>query len=195
MPNTALALTAPAVTVGSKNFNALRQSRFGVMLHFDDSSSDDSAVQWFRDPACQVSYNRLYLDDGRVVQIVPTDARAWHAGVCRVTSDVHDANSAFYGLSAATDTRHPVTPQQMEAICRDAAALFVRHGWPAADVERRIVGHEDWAVFPAGHPKAGQLGRKIDPTGYDRAHPILSTEQVRVRVAILLAACAAGSSP
>jgi hypothetical protein len=62
-------------------------------------------VEWFTDPECHVSYNRLYLDDGSVVQITPTmECAAWHAGVCIDAI----ANRHYYGLAAATDTRTPV---------------------------------------------------------------------------------------
>jgi len=145
------------------------------MLHFDDSSNDSSAVEWFTDPACHVSYNRLYLDNGDVVQITPTmEHAAWHAGVCRTPN----ANRAFYGLSAATDTKTLATSKQGESMARDCAALFQLNKWPVSDVGKRIVGHEDEAM-----PK----GRKIDPTGLHAGRPILSTVAVRRRVKELLA--------
>lgn len=145
------------------------------MPHFDDSSNDRSAVEWFTDPRCNVSYNRLYLDNGDVVQITPTmEHAAWHAGVCRTKN----ANRAYYGLAAATDTKTAVTPAQFEAMAHDCAALFQLNHWPAADVDRRIIGHEDEAL-----PK----GRKIDPTGLHADRPILSTVALRRRVKELLA--------
>lgn len=151
------------------------------MLHFDDSSQDDWAVEWFVDPRCKVSYTRLYLDNGDVVQITPTiEHRAWHAGVCIGKGD---ANREYYGLAAATNAQTPVTAPQFEAIAHDTAALFVLNGWPASDDEKRIVGHDERACF-----KDGKLGRKIDPTGYHRDRPILSTAAVRARVRELLAA-------
>src|SRR5262245_2136016 len=69
-----------------KNFNELKEPRRGVMLHYDDSSSDAGAVAWFTDPECQVSYNYLVLDDGSYVPIVPEGKRAWHAGVCKTSN-------------------------------------------------------------------------------------------------------------
>lgn len=155
----------------------LTQPRVGIMLHFDGSSSDSGAVEWFRDPACRVSYNRLYLDNGDVVQITPSmNHRAWHAGVCRKTKDVRDANSAFYGLSAATDEKVPATQAQFDAIVDDCVALMQTHGW--TDPDQHIVGHEDWAIHDKG-PLKGKLGRKCDPTGLRKQHPILSTQAVR----------------
>lgn len=166
--------------VSSRCDRELTQARVGIMLHFDGSSSDSGAVEWFSDPACNVSYNRLYLDNGDVVQITPNmNHRAWHAGVCRKTATVRDANSAFYGLAAATNEKVPVTDAQFNAIVDDCVALMQQHGWTAADVDTRIVGHDEWAVYKKGHPKAGKLGRKMDPTGLHKKAPILSTQKVR----------------
>ncbi|MDB4876478.1 MAG: hypothetical protein JWM41_2924 [Gemmatimonadetes bacterium] len=175
-------LLTPVRFVGSRNCYDARPlgQRRGIMLHFDDSSNDTSAEEWFHDPACHVSYNRLYLDTGDVVQITPSlESAAWHAGVC-VTPN---ANRVFYGLSAATDTRTPATTKQLEAIAHDCAALFLLNKWPATDVTVRIVGHEDEACFASG-----KLGRKIDPTGIHPDRPILSKVAVRHRVLELLGA-------
>lgn len=155
-----------------------KTKRQGIMLHFDDSSEDKWAVAWFRDPACKVSYNRLYLDNGDVVEITPTiEHVAWHAGVCTVKL----ANTKYYGLAAATNTKVKVTQKQFDSIVNDCAALFQINGWPKSDVDKRIVGHEDLACFANG-----KLGRKIDPTGYHKDAPILSTVAVREAVKRLL---------
>lgn len=175
-----LALLTPTKELHSANCYAPSRAiaRRGIMLHFDDSSNDVSAVEWFTDPACKVSYNRLVLDNGDVVQITPTmDYAAWHAGVCLT----RNANHVYYGLSVATDTRTPATAAQLEAIAHDCAALFQLHRWPAADVATRILGHEDQACFANR-----KLGRKIDPTGLHHDRPILSKTAVRQRVRELL---------
>ncbi len=172
--------------LNSPNSGVVTSPRIGVLLHFDDSSNDKWAVAWFRDPACKVSYNRLYLDSGDVVSICPMSRKAWHAGVCRQK----DANSAFYGLSAATNAQTPVTQKQFESICYDTASLFRYHGWTASEVETRIVGHDAQAIYGPANTKRRELwgkgGRKIDPTGYDPARPILSVPKVRTIVALLL---------
>lgn len=169
-------LLRPSKTLNSKNCYVARPvgARSGIMLHFDDSSNDESAVEWFSDRTCRVSYNRLYLDSGAVVQITPTmEHAAWHAGVCLTAN----ANRVFYGLAAATNTAHPATREQFASIVYDCVALFHLNGWTADSVDRRIVGHEDEACFANR-----KLGRKIDPTGLDHTKPILSTVLVREAV-------------
>jgi N-acetyl-anhydromuramyl-L-alanine amidase AmpD len=148
------------------------------MLHFDDSSSDASGVEWFSDPACKVSYNRLYLHNGDVVQITPTmEHAAWHAGVCLTPN----ANRYYYGLSVAASQTRAANDVQMANIVHDCVALFQLNGWKASEVETRIVGHEDQACFANK-----KLGRKVDPTGLVKSKPILSTKLVRDNVARML---------
>lgn len=148
----------------------------GVMLHFDDSSEDEWAVAWFKDPRCKVSYTRLYLDSGDVVQVTPSLAEAaWHAGKCRTPN----ANSYFYGLAAATNAKVAVTEKQFAAMRDDVIRIFEFHRWTAADVDRRIRGHNEEAV-PAG--------RKIDPVGLNPAKPILDLVAFRQAVREHLAA-------
>jgi len=163
----------------------LRQSRMGVMVHYDGSTTDRGGLDWFGKPECDVSYQVVVLDDGSWAQIAPDTARAYHAGVCR-TSDpkrlpYHDANSAFLGIAALTDHRNQVTVAQMITIAWKIRVWFTAHRWDPAETWR-IVGHDAEAVFEAGHPKAGQRGRKIDPTGPDPLNPILSMADVRYLV-------------
>lgn len=171
---------------GDGQFGAdLRESRIGAMVHYDGSTSDHGGLAWFNDPRCEVSYQVVVLDDGRWAQIAPDSARAWHAGVCR-TSDpkrlpYRDANSAFLGIAALTDDRHQVTVAQMLTIAWKIRSWFALHGWKPEETWR-IVGHDAEAVYPAGHGKAGQRGRKIDPTGPDPKNPILAMEDIRYLV-------------
>jgi N-acetylmuramoyl-L-alanine amidase len=172
-----------------KNHNDLREPRVGVMLHYDDSSSDEGAVAWFTDPRCEVSYNYLVLDNGEYVPIVPDGKRAWHAGACKTSAPSKlkytDANSAFVGVAVATNAKKPVTAEQFETVVWLVKREFNKHGWPVTD-SWRVVGHDMEAIFPdkPDTPKdlRGKRGRKIDPTGPNPAKPVLSTAEVRKRL-------------
>lgn len=181
-----LALLPTVDQLNSKNSGEVVGKRQGVLIHFDDSTNDKWAVAWFRDPRCKVSYNRLYLDNGDIVSVCAMTRRAWHAGVCLTK----DANSAYYGLSAATDARTPVAPLQFGAMMEDAARLFRHHGWGPSDVETRLVGHDEQAIFSSANTRNqalwGKLGRKIDPTGFDKAHPIIDMDMARRILAQML---------
>lgn len=130
------------------NYGKLREGRVGVMLHYDGSATDAGAMAWFRHPDCRVSYNRLILDDGQVVQIAPEDARAWHAGTCRPSvfaPDYTDANSAFYGYAFAAKSGDTITTYQLAAMVDVIRRAFQAEGWPLTD-GHRITDHasEAW---------------------------------------------------
>src|SRR5437762_5353368 len=77
----------------------LAARRRGIMLHYDDSARDDWALEWFQDPRCKNGYTWLVLDDGSLIELADPARRTPHAGPCLVPR----ANSAFYGISAATN--------------------------------------------------------------------------------------------
>ena len=162
------------IEIPSDNHGNLRQDRVGVMLHYDASRSDAGAVEWLGHPDCRVSYNWLVLDDGTVAEIAPADRRGWHAGKCRPRSDgpqYKDANSAFYGVSAAHSGSpgEPITEKQLTAIAKLVARLFGVHGWTLPVDRQRIVSHSS---------EAWPRGRKTDPEGGDKSRPILTVGMV-----------------
>lgn len=157
------------------NWNRVRGERQGVMLHFDDSTSDSGSITWLtRDPACKVSYNTVVLDSGKVVQITPMEARAWHAGVCDPSNpdqlDYDDANSAFYGLAVACGEHDHATDAQVRAVARVCLALYRRHGWDTQTELWRITTHAKEA-----YPR----GRKIDCEGTNKGYLVLDPAEVR----------------
>lgn len=176
--------------LGCKNFNNLREPRIGVMLHYDESTNDTGAMAWFKDPECKVSYDFLVLDDGRYVQLIPDEKRAWHAGACKTSNpaklNYSDANSAFLGISVATNSKTPSTQKQYDTVVWLIKRYFAKKGWPLTDTWR-IVGHDTEAIFPNNGETPvhlrGKRGRKIDPTGPDKNKPILSVARVREAVA------------
>src|SRR3954464_7132958 len=121
----------------------LAAPRGGIMLHYDDSSRDDWAVEWFSDPRCTNGYTWLGLDDGRVVELADPAFRTPHAGACRTPK----ANSVFYGIAAATNGLTLATESQVESIAVACAAVVKFHGWQSSPVRTRIVGHDTEAIW------------------------------------------------
>jgi hypothetical protein len=165
------------------------------MLHYDDSTRDDWAVAWFDDPRCTNGYTWLVLDDGRVVELADPALRTPHAGSCLQPN----ANSRFYGVSAATNGLVLATPAQFAAIVATCAALFRFHGWKPEEVTTRVQGHDAQATWTPTYTRAvglsdakaralwGRLGRKVDPTGVRKdARPIIDVNQMRAAVAAAL---------
>jgi hypothetical protein len=174
----------------------LAARRRGVMLHYDDSARDDWALDWFHDPRCKNGYTWLVLDDGSLIELADPRFRTPHAGPCLVPR----ANSAFYGISAATNGLVPATLAQLQTIVRACVLLFQYHGWRAAEVGDRIVGHDEQAVWTpeytraAGIPESrarllwGTVGRKVDPTGVRAdGRKIIDVSAVRTAVVLKLA--------
>lgn len=164
----------------------LAAPRSGLMLHYDDSSRDDWAVEWFHDPRCTNGYTWLVLDDGRVVELADPAMRTPHAGSCKTPS----ANSAYYGVAAATNGLVPATQQQLASILAICIAVIRHHAWhlnPSFSLDRHIVGHDAQAIWTAVYTSRrelwGRVGRKVDPTGqrHDR-RPIIDVADVRRRV-------------
>lgn len=177
----------------------LAARRRGVMLHYDDSKRDDWALAWYLDPRCKNGYTWLVLDDGSLIELADPAMRTPHAGPCLVPR----ANSAFYGMSAATNGLVPATLLQLQTIVRVCVTLFQYHGWSAAQVGDRIVGHDEQAVWTpeytraAGIPESrarllwGTVGRKVDPTGVRAdGRKIIDVNAVRTTVVLKLAAAA-----
>jgi N-acetyl-anhydromuramyl-L-alanine amidase AmpD len=161
----------------------LAAPRFGIMLHYDDSASDDSSLTWFHDPRCTNGYTWIVLREGRLVELADPAMRTPHAGACLTPN----ANSVFYGLAAATNARIPASPRQFETIVACCRALFAYHRWDTSEAVHRIVGHDAQAIWSKANTSDetlwGKLGRKVDPTGQRRdGTPIVDVAEVRRRL-------------
>jgi N-acetyl-anhydromuramyl-L-alanine amidase AmpD len=181
----------PGLEVERRHSRVLQQPlaapRLGLMLHYDDSSRDDRAVEWFSDPRCTNGYTWLVLDDGRIIELADPAFRTPHAGACRTPK----ANSVFYGIAAATDGVTVVTQAQFAAIAELCAAIAAFEGWAATSMGRRIVGHDSEAIWTpentAVRERWGSLGRKVDPTGIrPDGRAIIDMARLRARVGVLV---------
>lgn len=56
------------------------KSRAALVFHFTAGDSDEGALRYFTDPNSKASAHLLVSRDGAVVQLVPFDRQAWHAG-------------------------------------------------------------------------------------------------------------------
>lgn len=51
-----------------------------LVIHFTGGTTLDGTVSWFMNPAARASAHFVVARDGSIVQMVPLDRRAWHAG-------------------------------------------------------------------------------------------------------------------
>jgi N-acetylmuramoyl-L-alanine amidase len=99
-----------------------------LLLHYTGMPSAEAAVDWLCNPQSGVSCHYVVMEDGRVLQLVPEAARAWHAGAGSWAGET-DVNSASIGIEIANpghDGGYPDFPEvQVDAVialCRDIVA-------------------------------------------------------------------------
>jgi LysM repeat protein len=153
-------LTPPPITwVGSPNFNSRPYPKtiWAIVMHATASSSLEVVISWFNNPAAQVSSHYTIDKDGRIVQHVRDEDRAWHAGKSE-WKGVPGVNDYGLGIEMVNlnDGGDPYPEAQHQASVLLCAYLCRKYSIKPED----IVGHVDIAV-PAG--------RKSDPRGYDMA--------------------------
>jgi len=97
---------------------------------------------------CKVSSHLLIRRDGEVVQYVPFDKRAWHAGESCFRGR-RACNDFSIGIELEGQDEDPYTPVQYERLAEVVAALL--RAYPGLSLQG-IAGHSDIAP-----------GRKTDP--------------------------------
>jgi N-acetylmuramoyl-L-alanine amidase len=132
-----------------------------LVLHYTGMPDAASAIARLSDPLAEVSCHYVVLEDGRILQMVPEAARAWHAGVSSWHGET-DVNSRSIGIEIVNPGHEGACPpfpdaqiEAVSALCRDIAARWAirPHG---------VLAHSD--VSP---------GRKRDPGEFfpwDRLH-------------------------
>ena len=122
-----------------------------LIMHYTGLETVERAIDVLSRPDCKVSCHYVVDEQGRIVQMVAEQHRAWHAGLSFWRGET-DINSASIGIEIQNlgHTRgYPDFPaRQMEAVAALAADIIARHGM----AKSQILAHSDIAP-----------GRKIDP--------------------------------
>lgn len=151
----------------SPNFNDRKHPIDMLVLHYTGMETGQDALDRMRDEAATVSAHYMVWEDGRVVQLVGEDKRAWHAGVSKWQGD-DDLNSRSIGIEIVNGGHDwplpsgalpPFPPAQIEAVIEVCKGILERWTIPVS----RIVGHSDIAPArkddPGEHFPWGQLAR------------------------------------
>ncbi|MGQ3076491.1 MULTISPECIES: N-acetylmuramoyl-L-alanine amidase [Rhizobium/Agrobacterium group] len=122
-----------------------------LLLHYTGMPSAEGAQAWLCAPESQVSSHYLVHEDGRVVQMVPEERRAWHAGKS-IWGGETDINSRSIGIEIA-NAGHPgglpdFPEKQLESVIELCLECVSRHGI----APERVLAHSDVAPI-----------RKVDP--------------------------------
>ena len=154
---TAVPLPPPITWVGSPNFNSRPDPKtiWAIVIHSTASSSLEGVISWFNDPAVQLSSHYTIGKDGRIVQHVRDEDRAWHAGKSE-WKGVPGVNDYGLGIELVNlnDGSDPYPEAQYQANVLLCTYLCRKHRIKPEN----IVGHVDVAL---------PYGRKSDPAGYD----------------------------
>jgi N-acetylmuramoyl-L-alanine amidase len=157
-PTVVLAPDAPPITwVGSPNSNRRpnRNDIWAIVIHATANSTLEGVINWFNNPQAQVSAHYSIGKDGRIVQHVRDQDRAWHAGGSE-WKGVPNVNNYGLGIELVNlnDGQDPYPEEQHQANVQLCTYLCRKYNIKPEN----IMGHLDIAV-----PK----GRKTDPRGYD----------------------------
>lgn len=140
--------------VPSPNWNERKRDVNMVVLHYTGMRSAAEALERMCDPAAEVSAHYMIDEDGQVIQLVPEDKRAWHAGRSYWRGET-DVNSASVGIELVNPGHEwgyrPFTDAQMDSLVPLLSDIVSRHDVPRANV----VGHSD--IAPARKEDPGEL--------------------------------------
>ncbi|WP_299621305.1 N-acetylmuramoyl-L-alanine amidase [Pelagibius sp.] len=125
-----------------------------LLLHYTGMESGEAALARMCDPAAKVSAHYCVEEDGRIVQLVGEDRRAWHAGVA-LWKGARDINARSIGIEIVNPGHEfgyrPFPEAQMRSVIALARDVLKRHTIPP----ERVLGHSD--VAPLRKEDPGEL--------------------------------------
>lgn len=146
---------SPMVTTlhGSPNIEPRKEGMAPsiLILHYTGLPTLERSLDVLSRPDCKVSCHYVIDTDGRIIQMVAENMRAWHAGVSSWAGET-DINSASIGIeiqNAGHQNGYPEFPDcQMQSVIALSKDIVTRHRIAPA----RVLAHSDIA------PQ-----RKVDP--------------------------------
>lgn len=116
-----------------------------LLLHYTGMTTGNAALARLTAAESKVSAHYVVFEDGRIVQCVPEDKRAWHAGVSSWAGET-DINSRSVGIEIVNPghefgyTDFPL--RQIAAVISLSKSILNRH---PAIVPERVLAHSDVA--------------------------------------------------
>jgi N-acetylmuramoyl-L-alanine amidase len=141
---------AGAAIFPSPNHGPRAKPLSALILHYTGMPTSEGALELLCSPIREVSAHYFVEEDGRVLQLVPEERRAWHAGLSYWAGE-SDMNSASIGIEIVHPGHidpHPYPASQIEAVIALSRDICKRRGI----APERVLAHSDIA------PR-----RKIDP--------------------------------
>lgn len=116
-----------------------------LVIHYTAAKTANSAISWMLSKEGGVSAHIHIARDGKVVQLVPFNIKAWHAGASS-WKGLTGLNSYSIGIELQNDSAEDYTVKQLEVAAEISKSIVSKYSL------KDIVGHSDIAP-----------GRKIDP--------------------------------
>ncbi|HLH94054.1 MAG TPA: N-acetylmuramoyl-L-alanine amidase [Xanthobacteraceae bacterium] len=115
-----------------------------IVLHYTGMSDTDAALAKLCAAGTDVSAHYVVMENGHIVQCVPEERRAWHAGAASWEGET-DVNSCSIGIEIANPGHshgYPNFPKrQIAAVIMLCRSILTRHRIPPW----RVLGHSDVA--------------------------------------------------
>jgi len=116
-----------------------------ILLHYTGMPTGEAALERLCDADSKVSSHYVVFEDGRIVQCVPEERRAWHAGVSSWAGET-DINSCSIGIEIVNPGHEfgyrDFPLRQVAAVISLCKSIITRRGPISAD---RILAHSDVA--------------------------------------------------
>ena len=147
-----------ADVVPSPNHDERNQGRAPdlILLHYTGMPTGEAALARLCSPDSKVSAHYVVFEDGRIVQCVPEERRAWHAGVSSWAGET-DINSCSIGIEIVNPGHEfgyrDFPLRQIAAVISLCKSIITRRGPISAD---RILG-----AFRRGACAQAGPGREI----------------------------------
>ncbi len=125
-----------------------------LLLHYTGMPSGEKALKWLCMEESKVSCHYFVFEDGRIVQSVPEEKRAWHAGVSSWKGE-EDNNSRSIGIEISNPGHEhgyvPFPERQIEAVIALSKDICQRN----KILPERVLAHSD--VAPSRKQDPGEL--------------------------------------
>lgn len=151
-----------------------------LLLHYTGMPDAEGALARLCDAEAKVSSHYLVRENGEIIQLVPEDRRAWHAGAShwRGVTDINSRSIGIEIVNAGHDGGCPdYPPVQIDAVialCRDISSR-----WPIP--QDQVLAHSDVApgrkqdpgeYFPWGRLHENGVGLWVDDAEATNATPV-----------------------
>lgn len=157
----------------SPNFGERRDGKAAdiLLLHYTGMETGKGAEDWLCDPQSEVSCHYIVHEDGRVVQMVPEEKRAWHAGrgFWKGETDINSRSIGIEIVNGGHEFGLPEFPgRQIEAVIALSRGIVGRHAIPP----ERVLAHSDVApgrkrdpgeLFPWAQLAKEEVGHWVEP--------------------------------